>query len=62
MEAKNWWKSKTVWLGILTVSIGILTAVAEFLARGDFSPSALVLMISGAMGVILRFITDKPLQ
>lgn len=59
---KQWWKSKTVWLGILTVLIGILEVLYAWLIAGDFSTSGVVLFISGAMGVVLRFLTTQPIE
>lgn len=59
---KQWWKSKTVWLGILTVALGILDVLYAWLVAGDFSTSGVVLLVSGAMGVILRFLTTQPIE
>ena len=62
MDSKNKWLSRTVWLGVITVAIGILELVAEFLASGDFSPPAITLIVSGALGVVLRFLTSQPIK
>jgi hypothetical protein len=51
---KAWYESKMTWLGIITTLIGALQLVAEFLKSGAFSPDAVVLLVVGILGVILR--------
>ena len=58
---KRWYKSKTVWLGILSILIAVLEFIATFLASGDFSPTAIVLGVSGLLGIVLRFLTSEPI-
>ena len=48
--------SKTVWLGILTVAIG----VTEFLAGVPAGASVATILV-GVMGVIIRFLTNQPI-
>jgi hypothetical protein len=59
---KQWWKSKTVWLGILTVVAGLLDVLYSWIVAGDFSSSGIVLLVSGAVGVLLRFLTTQPVE
>jgi hypothetical protein len=59
---KAWYASKTVWLGILEILIGILDAVATFLATGDLSSTALVTLTSGILTIVLRKLTTQPLE
>ena len=51
---KAWYESKLTWLGIITTLVGALQLVAEFLKGGAFSPDAVVLLVVGILGVILR--------
>ncbi len=59
MTSIDWSKtltSKTVWLGILTVAIGII----EFLAGVPAGASAATIIV-GVLGVIIRFLTNEPI-
>jgi len=47
MDAKRWFNSKLVWIGLLQTLIGICGIVAEFLSIGTFSPEAFVLLVAG---------------
>lgn len=55
---KRWFQSRAVWLGILTCAIGILEVVHQYFMNGDFSPSGITMAVSGALGVVLRFLTS----
>jgi len=60
INAKFWWQSKTVWLGVLQTMIGILLIVADFLQKGNFSPSEATLLVTGILTVVLRiWFTDS---
>lgn len=52
--SKPWWKSRTVWLGVLTVAGAILTAV---LPAGPIWSAALLAGV-GSLNVALR-VTDN---
>lgn len=57
---KNWWASKTVWLGILELAIGGLSLLADSqFTRGD--AKAVLLATAGILTVILRFLTYRPM-
>jgi len=56
---KSWYTSKTVWVGIIYILIGVLGIVAEFLNKGDYTPAAFVLLGIGILTVILRFMTKE---
>lgn len=53
MTEKQWYKSKTLWIGILTILIGIITAIAEQLTAG------LTITALGVLNIILRVITNS---
>lgn len=57
---KNWWTSKTVWVNILTVLVGIVGVVQ--VSAGTLPPAALpyLTMAGGILNVILRFVTSQP--
>lgn len=51
---KKWYESKLVWLGVIQSLIGMLAVLGEYLSKGDFSPVAVVTLVSGFLTVILR--------
>lgn len=58
---KPWYKSKTVWAGLLEMLIGSLGLIATFLDAGNFTASAIVLLVVGILKIVLRYLTDEPL-
>ena len=61
MEPKLWYQSKTMWIGLLEVVIGVLGLVAPFLGGKVYTPEAFVLLGIGVLTVILRKFTDQPI-
>ena len=60
---KQWYESKTVWLGIIQFLIGSLTLLGEFLQKQDFSPVAVTLLGTGILSVVLRvWFTNTPVD
>ena len=57
--AKAWYTSKTVWVGIIEIAIGVLGIGAEFLNKGDYSPASFVVLGIGILTVVLRFMTTE---
>lgn len=53
---KNWYKSKTIWVGILEIIAGIITAVMGLLQTG--AP----LTITGILTIIFRVITREAVR
>ena len=53
METKKIWKSKTIWLGIIEIAIGILSYL-----QGELQ-SGVQLTAAGVLTVILRVVTNK---
>ncbi len=51
---KTWYRSKTIWLGILMV----VAAVAEYIA-GLPSEASITQAISGILAIILRVVTSQ---
>jgi len=61
-EGKNWWESKTIWIGILQIACSIGFSLADFLNAGDFTGAAIALFITGIVSIVLRFLTNEPLN
>jgi hypothetical protein len=61
-ETKQWWKSRTAWLGILAAAAGLLEVLHAWLVAGDFSASGIVLLLTGITGFALRFLTTEPIK
>ena len=60
---KSKWTSKTVWVGAFTLAVGVanLLAGSELIAQYPQIVAAAV-SISGALGIVLRFLTTKPIR
>ena len=60
MNKKHWWQSKTVWLNVITLAIGVLSVVVDVL------PAQTAAIITGTvipvLNIFLRFVTDKKLE
>ena len=61
-DVKRWNQSRTVWVGILEIAIGVAGLVADHLASGqEWTPASIVLIVAGGLTLVLRKITTKPL-
>ncbi len=60
---KSIFASKTAWVGAITLVIGVanLCAGSELIANYPQIVAAAV-SISGALGIVLRFLTTKPIR
>ena len=61
-EMKQWYESKTIWVGIMEIGIALGGLVATFLDAGDYTYPALVLLFVGILKVLLRFVTEQPIE
>ena len=59
--SKRWWQSRTIWLGLLELTIGLLDVFAES-GLTDESADGVLLMIAGMLTVLLRFVTRLPVE
>jgi hypothetical protein len=61
---KKWWKSKSVWIGVLQIISSISLIVVEFLEEGSVKVDThqTLLMVNGIAMLILRWVTDKPIS
>lgn len=57
--AKEWYKSKTLWVNILTLLALILGTVAQWPELQAIAPQLLGLL--SVVNIVLRFLTDKRL-
>jgi hypothetical protein len=59
---KPWYLSKTVWVGLLTLLVGVLPIVAEYLkilTPDQAAPiAAFVTMALGVLGIVIRSLAD----
>ncbi len=56
MVSKKWYQSKTIWLNILAVLGGLITAVQADLAAGT------TISLAGLVNIILRKVTKTALK
>lgn len=59
---KSWWKSKTIWLNLITLLVG----VAGVLAGEEWINSQVVMAITSLvipiLNLILRYLTEAPIE
>lgn len=60
-STKAWYKSKSIWLGILTIAISTMTLLGVFVETGDFTIPAIIGLTIGVMQIIARALTEQPL-
>jgi len=59
---KSWHESKTFWVGVIEILIGILGLLATFLGRGVYTPEAIILLVVGALTITLRWLTTEAIM
>ena len=63
MQSIPWYKSKIIWLGILTTLAGILPLVGSLLAQTTIAPADFAALVSGILTVIMRaWFLQGPIQ
>ena len=55
LQAQTWWKSKTIWLGVAMVVLGVL----DYVMTLDLPPE--VMPVLGAVSIALRAVTSRPI-
>ena len=58
MNAKAWWKSKTIWASLIVAVIAIIQAVTGFIPEGYVG---YVLLVVAVLGIVLRYLTGQPI-
>jgi len=61
MESKPFWKSKTLWVNVVTLLTALLPPVRDFAAQMGWSTEAVVSLIAAA-NVVLRVLTGQPVK
>jgi hypothetical protein len=56
---KKFYLSKTVAVGALQILSAVLLGAADFVAKNDFSPVAIILFVNGLVMIGLRFLTSE---
>jgi hypothetical protein len=60
---KKWWKSKTVWVNLVTVMAGVVGYVAGHnVIQDNASLVAMMVVMQGGLNVVLRFVTGTPIK
>lgn len=62
---KSWWKSKTIWVGVLQVISSVALSLSSFLSEGgtlDVDSNQTILALNGIAMIVLRWLTDKPID
>jgi uncharacterized membrane protein YbaN (DUF454 family) len=59
---KKWYTSKTIWLGIVAIAIGILEVVYSWLETASFTVADFIVLAIGILTVVLRFLTSTPIR
>ena len=61
-KAKKWYASKSIWLGLISIAIGILGFVQPWIEAGDFTLPSIILLVIGVLQLIARYLTDSPIK
>lgn len=59
MEPKPWYKSKTIWLNVVTVLIVALTAISREMSLTAVQLEIIAVVVA-VLNIALRVITDRP--
>lgn len=54
--SKEWWKSKTMWLNVLAIALGVGTAIQADLQSG------VVITAGGVFNIIIRVYTNTQIK
>lgn len=59
VSVKPWWQSKTLWLNVVAGLIALLAAIAPSVPQ-NLMP--VIALITAVANVVLRFLTNQPIQ
>lgn len=63
METKTVFQSRTMWVNLATLAVGVLGyLVGQDMISDNASLMAILVAIQGAVNIGLRFITTKPIE
>ena len=61
MEArKEWWKSRTIWINIISLMVMMITAMAGWVELQDFAPQ--MLAVVNMLNIVIRFLTSEGIK
>ena len=58
--SKQWWRSKTIWINILTLVAVIISQIMGWEDMKSYAPTLLI--VSNAINLVLRFISTSPIK
>ena len=60
---KKWWQSKTMWINMLTLAVGVLAVFtgSEWIMANP-QVAAMLVAVSGTMNMLLRLFTSEAIQ
>jgi uncharacterized membrane protein len=58
--SKQWWRSKTIWINILTLVAVIISQIMGWEDMKSYAPTLLI--VSNAINLVLRFISTAPIK
>ena len=61
MTEKSWYKSKIVWLGVITTLLGVLPLIDELFRQSPITIPSIITLITGVLIVIVRVWFTDPL-
>lgn len=59
LDPKPWWKSKTIWVAVLTIIAGAVEASVDAIPQ---EYNAYFLMVLGAANAAIRVMTTRPIK
>ena len=60
VQAKAWWQSKTIWLGIVQFLLGLAELITTTPILQGSEIAAIAVTVSGVLTFIFRFMTERP--
>ena len=62
-EPKMWYRSRTFWVGALTITVGVSGFLSGFLGKPVLNgPASAACLVNGVSMVMLRWVTDSPIR
>lgn len=57
LDPKPWYASKTMWLSIISATMGALEVVGSWIQGGDYSPAAVASLVLGVLVGVNRVLS-----
>lgn len=61
LPTKPWWESRTVWVGVITTVVAVLSLVTETFELSENAASALLFLVA-VLNIVLRAVTTTALS